>query len=378
MKKICILSSVHPAQDVRVFCKEAKALMEVGYEITIIAQHLKDEIIEGIRIISAPKSSNRLERMTLSQLKIIKLAVREKADLYHFHDPELILGCILLKIFLGKKIIYDVHEDVPRQILGKHWISPCLRKVVSKGIALIEGLGANYFDRIIVATPLIAKRFPKKKTKIVQNFPILDEFSKEGSKPYEQRDNYIAYIGGISEIRGASEMVKAIKLLPNSLNIRLKLAGNYNEGNFEDKLRNYPGWRFVDYLGWQSRSGINKLLQEVKVGLVVLQPQENYLEAYPVKLFEYMAAGIPAIASDFPLWKTIVEGNNCGICVNPSDPVAIAKAIQWMIENPEGAKRMGENGRKAVETKYNWENAKKQLLTIYRQVDNMGFAEKIM
>jgi glycosyltransferase involved in cell wall biosynthesis len=85
-------------------------------------------------------------------------------------------------------------------------------------------------------------------------------------------------------------------------------------------------------------------------------------------MFEYMSAGLPVIASNFPLWKEIVEGNKCGICVDPMDPKAIASAIQWMIDHPEEAEEMGKNGRRAVETKYNWANESKKLVGLYQRL----------
>jgi len=101
-------------------------------------------------------------------------------------------------------------------------------------------------------------------------------------------------------------------------------------------------------------------------GLVLYHPVPNHTDAQPNKLFEYMSAGIPVISSNFPLWKEIVEGHQCGICVDPLKPDEIAKAIQWILDNPEKAKKMGENGRRAVEEKYNHTVEEKKLLTLYK------------
>lgn len=82
-----------------------------------------------------------------------------------------------------------------------------------------------------------------------------------------------------------------------------------------------------------------------------------------------MSAGIPVIASDFPLWKEIVEGSGCGLLVNPLDPEAIAEAIKWLLENPEKAETMGKRGRKAIEECYNWDKESVKLISFYRKFD---------
>jgi glycosyltransferase involved in cell wall biosynthesis len=94
----------------------------------------------------------------------------------------------------------------------------------------------------------------------------------------------------------------------------------------------------------------------------------NHIDAQPNKMFEYMSAGLPLIASDFPLWREIVEGNDCGVCVDPADPAAIAEAIDRLVENPDLARRMGENGQRAVHERYNWAIEEKKLLALYDTV----------
>jgi glycosyltransferase involved in cell wall biosynthesis len=103
-------------------------------------------------------------------------------------------------------------------------------------------------------------------------------------------------------------------------------------------------------------------------GVVTLHPVRNYVDCQPVKMFEYMAAGIPVIASRFPFWLDIVEGNDCGVCVDPFDPAAIAAAIDHFVTHPELAMRMGENGRRAVLEKYNWQPESRKLIDFYEHL----------
>ncbi|GAB6162897.1 hypothetical protein JCM12298_20570 [Desulfothermus naphthae] len=126
--------------------------------------------------------------MTKVVWKLFRLALKEKADVYHFHDPELIPIGLILSLF-GKKVIYDVHEDVPKQILIKDWIkSNSVRKFVSLFFKGFENLTCIFFSQIVAATPDIAKKFPAQKTITIRNFPILELIDK--ARPI---NNYICW-----------------------------------------------------------------------------------------------------------------------------------------------------------------------------------------
>ncbi|WP_084777098.1 glycosyltransferase [Massilia sp. WF1] len=88
-------------------------------------------------------------------------------------------------------------------------------------------------------------------------------------------------------------------------------------------------------------------------------------------MFEYMSSGIPVIASDFPYGREIIEGNRCGMCVDPLDPRALAAAIDYP-RCPSGYREIdGENGRKAVLEKYNWTVQAKRLTDFYGAISHV-------
>jgi len=367
--KVCILTSVHEAFNIRIFFKEALTLARAGYDVSLIAPHEKDETKDGINIIHLDKKENRLFRFISTFTELLPKALKQKADIYHFHDPELIPVCLLLKLLTIAKIIYDIHENIPKQILSKPWIAPFLRKPISIVFMLFQPAIMNCFDRNIFAwSEPNQQLMTNNKTAVIANYPRYELYDVQKHLSRTKNGFTLIYCGGLTEVRGIREIVKSLGYIDLNLDLRLKLIGGFGNKSFENEIKSFPEWNKINYLGTiQYTETIDHYL-EADTGLICVWPVPHNLISTPNKLFEYMAAGLPVIASNFPLWKEIVEGNRCGICVNPLDPKEIASAIKYLIKHPEEALEMGKNGRKAVEEKYNWENESKKLIELYKDL----------
>lgn len=364
--KICHITSVHDYKDTRINLKECMSLLEISQQVHLIATNDEDIMLNGITIHGIKRvRQSRVKRILSSTREFYNKTLEVDADVYHFHDPELIrLGKKLIK--KGKKVIYDVHEDVPRQIMTKHWIPKFLRGFVSSIYESYENRAARKFTAIVTATPFIKERFIKinQNTVDIKNYPILKEMYLP-SVADMKKENIVTYIGGISKKRGIFTTLQAFEKLEG---ISFKLAGSFLSSEELERAKKLNAWNKVNYVGFIDREGIRTLLNKSKVGLVVLHPEVNYIDSLPIKMFEYMAAGIPVIASNFPLWEEIIKENHCGICVDPLNTSEIASAIQWIVDNPKEAKVMGANGRKAIEEKYNWEAESKRLIDLYNNL----------
>src|SRR5260370_7472560 len=152
-------------------------------------------------------------------------------------------------------------------------------------------------------------------------------------------------------------MLTAMDLLPTTLGAKLELGGWFYEQALQSDLVATPQWRHVNWHGELDRNGIVSLLSRVRAGLVVLHPDKAYVASQPTKLYEYMAAGIPVIASDFPLWRSIIEDAGCGLVVNPFDTRAIAAAIDRLITANTETQSTGQRARKPSEPSFNWAHA---------------------
>ena len=360
--KIAHVTTVHNADDVRIYHKEVRSLSEAGYNVVLIASAPSEVQLADIQWVRLPRARNRYERFfRLTQVAYCAV-LKSQAQVVHLHDPELLLLGIALKLH-GKKVIWDVHEDLPLQVLSKPWIPKYLRRLVSSLAGGSQRVAALVFDKVIAATPAIAKHFPSRKTVTIHNFPRLEELQRR-ALPYRDRPLQVLYAGGITSIRGAREMVEAIDRVKST--VELLLAGSFESEDLKQELSRKLGWSRTRFLGWVDRAELAGLLGQARVGLVLLAPVPNYIEALPIKMFEYMASATPFVASDFSIWREYGEG--AGLFVDPKDPETIADAIEWLISHPDEAEKMGRRGRKLVEERYNWEAEAKKLLKLYEEV----------
>ncbi|PWF22174.1 glycosyltransferase family 4 protein [Corticimicrobacter populi] len=362
--KICHLTSAHPRYDTRIFLKQCRSLAKAGFETALVVADGKgDETRDGVRFYDVGASAGRLDRMRNTTKRVLAKAVAIDAIVYQLHDPELLpIGLELKK--RGKKVVFDAHEDVPKQLLGKPYLNAASRWLLSELFSVYENRTCRKFDGVIAATPFIRDKFLEinRNTVDVNNFPMLGELVTE-EIDWSRKRPQVAYVGGISRIRGILELVRAMGLVRSD--VTLGLGGTCPEADFKRELENAAGWARVDDRGFLDRVGVRTLLQESVAGVVTLHPVVNYLDALPVKMFEYMSAGIPVIASNFELWRRIVEENQCGLCVDPLHPQEVADAIDYFFMHPEDAERMGRNGQRAIRDHYNWDVEAKKLLSFY-------------
>lgn len=370
--KVCILSSVHPCFDVRIFHKEAKSLAEAGYQVTLVAvADFREMMADGIRILGLPRCRTRALR-PLNSYRILRIALREGADLYHFHDPELLpVGCII-RALTGKPIIYDVHENYPQDILTKEWIPKALRKAISEAFRVFEDAVVRFVDGVVVVNALLADRFSGKSRVVkVSNYSRIEQFgalAPRGEQDEASMKPYLVYVGRISDDRGIVECLQALRSLRKA-RAELVCAGSIGHVTSQELrtlLRGSQSSAPFRYLGLLPYDDIPPLLKTAVAGLLCFQPTPNNLLGTPNKLFEYMSAGIPVIASDFPFIRQVVSEADCGLLVKPDDVREIAQAMAHLLDNPQDASRMGRNGLRAVRAHYNWQVEETKLLSLYR------------
>ncbi|MCP5109171.1 MAG: glycosyltransferase family 4 protein [bacterium] len=370
MKKICHLSSVHPARDPRIFYKECRSLAEAGYDVTLIALHDEEEVIHNVKIVPFPKIRNRFARIAFSPLRMFFLARKQEAKIYHFHDPELIFTGLLLRL-TGKKVIFDVHENIVKQIRTKKFLGK-LSSLAARLFVFFNYLSAKFFHLVLAEHSYeeVYKKYTAK-YRIVLNMPDISFF-----EPFFVGDrgnlNDVFYIGRVTRNRGVETALKALHILKEK-NIRLNMhfVGHIdnplkkeleNLDYFEDIKKN------IIFYGRKNLEEGYEVSKKCLIGISVLKPIGNFLHSYSTKVFEYMAVSMPVITSDFELYKGVVERHRCGFCIDPESPQALAHALEYLLTHKAKAKEMGQNGRTAALTHFNWQIEEKKLLELYKTI----------
>ena len=361
------LTSVHEVDDSRILHRECASLARAGHDVAVIAGRPPSAPVDGVRVVGVGTCRNRLDRMTRIAWRLLRAARRDRADVCHLHDPELLWIGVLLKLG-GCRVVYDVHEDVPKQIMDKFWIPPWARRALSLVARVAEGICARIFDAVVAATPSIAERFPAGKTVVVQNFPSAAAARRplDDALPFPERPYAFAYTGGLTEVQGVRQIMAIATILPRELTG--VLAGWFDSDDLKGEVQASAGWRRVEYRGQIRPAAVLEVLDSTRCGIVVSHPIGNYLESYSTKMFEYMASGVPVVCSDFPLWERIVGEADCGILADPLDPPAFAAAIEQLAKDPDEAARLGANGRRAVLERFNWEAEYTKLDKLYRRL----------
>lgn len=362
------LTSVHTASDVRVVLRECCSLVRAGHKVLLIAPGGNASPVNGLVVhgISCPR--HRLSRLTQTVWKVYREAARQNSDIYHLHDPELLpVGMLLSR---RHKVIFDVHEDTPQQILAKDWIPPWVRPLISALYEKFERFAVARCCALVTAGDDISSRLARFNRHVVTigNYPLLEEFaSVPPSDPSRYSSGIIVHPGGVNSQSCAESAVRAMELLPAKAGAVLQLAGATRSQSELERLRSLPGWMRVQHLGLIPRAELIRRLYQASLALVLFAPAPNSAHVRSNKLFEAMAAGLPVLGPNFPAWREFLETHHCGLAVNPLEPAAIAQAMQYLLNHPAEAAEMGKCGRRAVVGRFNWSQEEDKLLHLYEE-----------
>lgn len=370
MNKVCHLTSVHPPYDIRIFHKQCRSLQDFGYGVTLIAPVNEAVTKDDINIIPIRLPKSRLKRLLIVNFRMFRLAYKTKAELFHFHDPELLFCGMFLRI-LGKKVIFDIHENVRLSFKSKQWLPNWLTPFVQFFYFVFEYFALLFFNALILAEDSYLKYYPKKKSTVVLNYPLLN---KQFTKDSHLNDKLnLIYIGGVMETRGLWPMLNLANFLKQqNISFSLKIIGEvYYESDsiaIEKYIEDNALQGLVEIVGKVPFNEVAGYLSKSDIGLALLKPIPNYKESLPTKIFEYMQFGIPVITNNFTLYKKYIEAPYTGICVDYDTFEAELPQVLDFLKDKEMLKQMGENGQQMVNEKWSWKTQEVKLIELYKKL----------
>lgn len=363
MARVCHISTVHHFLDNRVFRKECQSLARAGHDVIWVVRHAQDEVLEGVQILALPNAPSRIYRWAFLGWLAFRIALRCQADIYHVHDPELLPQGLLLRL-LGKCVIYDIHEDYVSSISQKEYLPWSLRSV----IAWLFGTAEVAFSRPlhqIIAERYYSERFPRAIP--VLNYPVL---SNREYYRCQRSPTALLYTGKVHLARGAQIHASIPGFVPNTT---VQFIGKCAVDLHERLLaENADHWDKLQFEGVGRAVAFSKIERAYQgrwlAGLAIFPPNEHLDRKELTKFFEYMKFGLPIIASNFPVWRELIEQSRCGICVDPLDQSSIYDAITQLQNDEQLWRELSENGIKTVRQRYAWSSQERILLDLYERL----------
>lgn len=368
-KRICHISTVHHPYDVRIFHRECGSLKDAGFEVHLVISGMESANVDGIDLHSIPKVRFRPLRMTIMPWVAMKTALRTRSQVYHLHDPELIPIGFVIRWLFRRPVIYDVHEAVSKQILGKTWLPSWLRPVFAFGYRVVEKLltpGLHF----VLANENCVTDYPAMAT-LVRNYPKVAMVPATAihDSPPQPHPPRLVYVGGISADRGGDTYLALARgLKSRNIAFQMDLIGPCADPyrtHLESLIAQYDLQEAVSLPGRMPHEEAMRVVSTSAIGLCLLHPIPNYTTCLATKILEYMMYGVSVLASEFDTWRPYVQGERTGCMVSPLDDDAILSTCCGMLERPDELHAMARRGREAVRQKYNWSIEFKSLKRLY-------------
>lgn len=361
------ITTLHHPLDPRIYYKQCLSLHQAGYDVTLIAPVSEEmEVKPEFSLVPLKKYANRWIGLAAGTFHAYLQAKKLKADVYHFHDPELLLIGRLLKK-KDNEVIYDIHEDYETGIIQRNYFTAPVRKAIAKIYKYVEKK-CTIQMKLVLAEKYYKEKYPS--GTCILNYPLLNPALLHREIKFHTASQ-VLYTGNITKDRGAVQHAK-LPLIDEGISLHLygKCSKDLAEEMFEtagaaqDRLHIHGIGQYIP------KAEIDAAYEKENwlAGIALFPPTEHYMKKELTKFFEYMAAGIPVICSDFPKWKEFIQEYDCGICVDPDNEQEIAEALQYLKSNPEKARQMGENGRRAVKEHLNWKKEEDKLIHLYEEL----------
>lgn len=365
-QSVCQLTSAHPVDDERILHRFARSAAELGYESTVVGPHDGAFSFPGVSFVACPhiRGKPAFWKRRMSPLFILSWALRNRKDLYQIHDPDMLLTGLALRL-VGRRVIYDVHDDYQASFETRLKKRPLLRPWIPTLWWFFEKVSSRFFSKITVADRHLAAKFHFCKPKLFGNFPRID-FAPKPANPKSDTFN-VLYVGGVTRQRGLAVALEAIRKIARK-DIQFHVVGSCPDRQLQQDLESEPTVKLHGRVTW---TDLPQFFSKSHVGLALYQPLPAFLYCpgeNAVKIIEYMAFGIPVITSNFPGLSKFVDEHDIGLTVDPTDPDKVAECLERLYQNPREREAFAKKARAAFEFQFNWELQVERLDSMYQEL----------
>lgn len=366
---VLMITTTHRWDDTRIFWLESCNLARLGVEVTVLAVNCDSKHSEknGIHIVALGCNRSRLGRFVLNPIEAMRYCKHHASyyDVLHVHDSEMLPWIRHLKRVTNRPVVYDMHEFLPDVVSVRSWVPLCLRRPLVAIADVMEQRGICNASAAVVVNELGEKRVRQLGMNEVAIFMgVPSRVEAEGSAPYHSLRTGVAYVGGVAKVRGADTIAEVAPKIFASQGCRVVVAGPL----CDETARTAVELESIDYRGVLTRPEVRLVLNDVAVGWLPLHHTPNHEKGWALKLGEYMAAGLPVVASDLEYCASIITRYDCGIVVRADDADSHLDALKYLLRNPDEAKRLGTNGKKAIIEGLNAEAYALKLRDLYERL----------
>lgn len=370
MANICIISTVHPTFDTRIFEKQAKSLVEAGHSVDYFTPHETTETVDGVNIIPMTKPRNRIHRFLLPFVIPFQLK-KSKYDVYHVHDPELIVSGLILEYISKASVIADIHEDYRLTLKDRPWIWSPLRPIVYKLFDKSEPFLLKRLTGVILASDDFLGHYDHHpQVKIIKNYPRLKWISDASTSV--EYDLHLVFVGEITKHKSVIPVIKALENIPEDISIKFDICGRASNQDIDEKIQKYSDInQNIAYHGWIPHHKVMDICASTDFGIVPLSDKysNGYFAAYRSrKVFEYLASNNGILVPNFGNWPELVENYNIGISLDVNDQEAIKEVLIELAKSRNSINQYKQNGREVVIEEFNWESQQSTLVSFYDNV----------
>jgi len=346
------------------------------FQVTLIAIGEFTGKKNGVEIIGIPKPKSHLQRAFTTIFKVFALAIKQDADIYHIHDAEMLPFGLILSL-LGKKVIYDIHENTKQDILLKPWI-PAKRKVfIARLYNQLLKFSSNFIHYIpVVANDGFLPIFHVKENQftVIQNFA--DTKQMNHYKVTERSilpGNHIFYIGMIKDMYyDINPLIDALVILKNQGKTYylhcVGYFGSRTDKGFESNSNYELVKNQIHFYGFLDIDTAYKISMQCKVGICLKNQPESMLVSHERKFFEYISIALPSIFCNSKIYSDVLEKYTVGIAVNLKNPNEIANAIDQLLTNNEFYNNCIIACEKATNEEFNWQSQSMKLQNLYNKI----------